>query len=121
MHIWTRFCVLRAPESWSKKFGLFLTFFLLILDIFYFSITSISYRDKIFVCDEYPIAGRDTQPFDKIKKVMCKFYNSNLPMKYDEMYSCINRNARPNNNQLITYSYYQTCQLLTNNTIIPCG
>ena len=26
------------------------------------------------------------------------------------MYPCINRNARPNNNQLITY--YQTCQLL---------
>ena len=29
------------------------------------------YRDKIFKCDEHPIAGRDTQPFDEIDKVMC--------------------------------------------------
>ena len=29
------------------------------------------YRDKIFVFEEHPIAGRDTQPFDEINKVMC--------------------------------------------------
>ena len=29
------------------------------------------YRDKIFEYDKHPIAGRDTQPFDEINKVMC--------------------------------------------------
>ena len=29
------------------------------------------YCDKIFVFEEHPIAGRDTQPFDEISKVMC--------------------------------------------------
>ena len=36
----------------------------------------------------------------------------------NEMNSCINWNARPNSNQLITY--YQPCQLLTKNRTIPC-
>ena len=36
----------------------------------------------------------------------------------NEMCPCINRNARPNNNLLITY--YKTCQLLNKNTAIPC-
>ena len=29
------------------------------------------YRDKKFEYDKHPIAGQDTQPFDKINKVMC--------------------------------------------------
>ena len=33
--------------------------------------TSSKYSDKIIVCDEHQIAGGDTQPFDKIDKVMC--------------------------------------------------
>ena len=38
----------------------------------------------------------------------------------NEMYQCINRNARPNNNQLLTRSnnnLLQTCRLLTKNTV----
>ena len=32
--------------------------------------TSLKYCVKIFVCDEHQIAGRDTQPFDKIDKLI---------------------------------------------------
>ena len=35
-----------------------------------------------------------------------------------EMCPCINKNARPDNNQLITY--YQHVSYLVNNTTIPC-